>query len=210
MPRIGRHLTSGPGWVAAALAGVALLVTGCGSSASDGADTSEARATPMQITAQQPALRMEGLALRGTPVNMRFARDSDRLDMSLAQDGLTVWSVTGGVPVLFERDRPTCRYPTISRALFDDIASQVLWSASPPADFPDSGTWGFLGTRADADRGAYGRRSFDYDSGGRVSLGLDAKDRPVSATAPRGPFTLSFARYSIATVGDAAGLPDCP
>jgi len=42
-----------------------------------------------------------------------------------------------------------------------------------------------------------------------VRLTLDVKDRPVSATTPRGPFTLSFARYTIATVGNAESLPNC-
>ena len=107
----------------------------------------------------------------------------------------------------FARDRPECRYPPVTASDFSSIASQVLWSATPPRDFPDNGTWGFLGARADADVGAFGRNTFTYDSDGAVKLTLDVKDRPVSATAPRGPFTLSFARYTIATVGNAESLP---
>ena len=188
----------------------ALAVAGCGSSSGDSpqaADTS--RPTPMELTDAATAVRMDGVGLRGNPPNMRFARDSSRLDMSLAQDGETVWSVTGGVPVRFTRDRAECRYPAVTASEFSDIASQVLWSATPPRDFPDNGTWGWLGTRADADAGTYGSRLFTYDSGGAVRLTLDVQDRPVSATTPRGPFTLSFAKYSIATVGNAAGLPSC-
>ena len=109
----------------------------------------------------------------------------------------------------FAHDRPQCRYPAVTASEFSSIASQVLWSATPPRDSPDNGTWGFLGTRADADAGTFGRSTFAYDSDGAVKLTLDVKDRPVSATTPRGPFTLSFARYTIATVGNATSLPSC-
>ena len=83
-----------------------------------------------------------------------------------------------GVPVRFARDRPECRYPPVTASEFASIASQVLWSATPPRDFPDNGTWGFLGTRADADAGAYGRQAFTYDSGGAVRLTLDVQGPP--------------------------------
>ena len=188
-----------------------LAAAGCGSSSTaPSSQTATAnRPTPMEVADAAPALRMDGAGLRGDPPNMRFARDSSRLDMSLAEGGLTVWSVTGGIPVRFARDRPECRYPPVTASDFSSIASQVLWSATPPRDFPDNGTWGFLGARADADVGAFGRNTFTYDSDGAVKLTLDVKDRPVSATAPRGPFTLSFARYTIATVGNAESLPGC-
>ena len=194
-----------------ALATALSAVAGCGSSSESPATqaATAARATPMELTDAAPALRVEAIGLRGDPPNMRFARDSSRLDMSLAEDGLTVWSVTGGVPVRFANDRPQCRYPAVTAPEFASIASQVLWAARTPRGFPDTGTWGFLGTRADADAGVFGSRSFTYDSGGTVTLSLDTRDRPASATAPRGPFTFSFARHTIATVGNAASLPGC-
>lgn len=194
-----------------ALAAALAAAAGCGSS-SEAPSTqaaTAARATPMELTDAAPALRVEAIGLRGDPPNMRFARDSSRLDMSLAEDGLTAWSVTGGVPVRFANDRPQCRYPAITASEFASIASQVLWAARTPRGFPDTGTWGFLGTTADADAGVFGGRSFTYDSGGTVNLSLDTRDRPASATAPRGPFTFSFARHTIATVGNAASLPGC-
>jgi hypothetical protein len=195
---------------AAVALAVALAVAGCGSSTDDSSQApGTSRPTPMENTDAATAVRMDGVGLRGNPPNMRFARDSSRLDMSLAQDGETVWSVTGGVPVRFTRDRPECRYPAVTASQFSAIASQVLWSETPPRDFPDNGTWGWLGARADADAGTYDRQVFTYDSGGAVRLTLDVQDRPVSATTPRGPFTLSFAKYSIATVGNAASLPSC-
>lgn len=203
----GRRRAAGAALALAA----ALAAAGCGSSSTAPSSQTAAapRSTPMELTDAAPALRMDAVGLRGDPPNMRFARDSSRLDMSLAQDGSTVWSVTGGVPVRFARDRPECRYPAVTASQFDSIASQVLWSATPPRDFPGNGTWGFLGTRAGADAGTFGRSTFTYDSDGAVTLTLDVKDRPVSATTPRGPFTLSFARYTIATVGNAASLPSC-
>jgi hypothetical protein len=163
----------------------------------------------MESADAAPALRMDGVGLRGDPPNMRFARDTPRLDMSLAEDGLTVWSVTDGVPVEFARDRPQCRHPELTAAEFSAIASQVLWSATAPRDFPANGTWGFLGSRADADAGDLGPTTFTYESDGTVTLTLDAKDRPVYATTGRGPFTITYGRYGIATVANAAGLPAC-
>lgn len=194
----------------AALA-AALAVAACGSSSSDDASGSGTPGTtPMEASDAAPALRMNGTGLRGDPPNMYFARDTSRLDMSLQQDGNTVWSVTDGVPVRFSHDRPDCRYPQITADEFSSIASEVLWSAAtPPRDFPDNGTWGFLGTRADADTGSTTAASFTYDSGGRVTLKLDVQGRPVYATAPRGPFTIVYGRYNIATVANAENLPAC-
>ena len=86
----------------------------------------------------------------------------------------------------------------------------MLWSTTPPRDFPANGTWGFLGTRSDADAGSEGAgNTWVYDSGGRVTLTLDAKGRPSYATAPRGPFTVVYGRYGIATVAKAETLPAC-
>ena len=178
--RAGRRRAAG----AAVMLAAALTAAGCGSSSTPPASQTT-RPTPMEVADAAPAVRMDGVGLRGDPPNMRFARDSSRLDMSLAQDGATVWSVTGGVPMRFSHDRPECRYPSVTASEFSSIASQVLWSATPPRGFPDNGTWGFLGTRADADAGAYGRSTFTYDSDGAVKLTLDVKDRPVSATTPR-------------------------
>ncbi|MGE0025499.1 MAG: hypothetical protein AB7O78_05315 [Thermoleophilia bacterium] len=193
--------------VVVATLAVALAAAACGSSSDEAAQGSGT--TPMEASDAAPALRMDGVGLRGDPPNMRFARDTPRLDMSLDQDGNTVWSVTDGVPVRFSRDRPDCRYPAITANEFDDIASQVLWSATPPRDFPDDGEWGFLGTRADADAGSGSAANFTYYSGGRVTLKLDVQGRPVYATAPRGPFTIVYGRYDIATVANAESLPAC-
>lgn len=193
--------------VAVATLAVALTVAACGSSSQEPAQGSGA--TPMEASDAAPALRMDGVGLRGDPPNMRFARDTPRLDMSLDQDGNTVWSVTDGVPVRFDRDRPDCRYPAVTADEFDAIAGQVLWSTTPPRDFPANGTWGFLGTRADTDTGTTTAASFTYDSGGRVTLKLDVQGRPISATAPRGPFTIVYGRYNIATVANAGSLPAC-
>ena len=197
---------------AAAAVAAALALAACGSSSSD--DDAQAPAatgtTPMDALDAAPALRVDGAGLRGSPPNMHFARDTARLDMSLAEDGNTVWSVTGGVPVRFAHDRPECRYPAVSEADFPSIASQVLWSATPPRSFPANGTWGFLGTRADADAGAKGTgNTWTYQSDGKVTLTLDARGRPSYATAPRGPFTIVYGRYSIATVAKAETLPAC-
>jgi hypothetical protein len=195
---------------AAAAALAAALAVAAGGSSSDDSPQGAASpgSTPMEASDAAPALRMDGLGLRGDPPNMRFARDTPRLDMSLDEDGDTVWSVTDGVPVRFSHDRPGCRYPEITPAEFDSIASQVLWSTTPPRSFPE-GTWGFLGTRADADAGSGGAAGYTYDSGGRVTLELDVRGRPVHATAPRGPFTIVYGRYAIATVADAERLPAC-
>ena len=193
----------------AALA-AALLVAACGSSSDDPSGGSASGTTPMEASDAAPALLMDGVGLRGDPPNMRFARDTSRgLDMSLDEDGLTVWSVSDGVPVRFANDRPDCRYPEITAAEYSSIDSQVLWSTTPPRAFPDDGTWGFLGTRADADAGSGSAANFTYDSGGRVTLKLDVQGRPVYATAPRGPFTIAYGRYNIATVADAGSLPAC-
>jgi hypothetical protein len=197
---------------AAAVAALAAAVTlaACGSSSDDATGgPATSGSTPMVASDAAPALRMDGVGLRGDPPNMRFARDTPRGDMSLDEDGNTVWSVTDGVPVRFAHDRPECRFPAITAAEFDAIASQVLWSTSPPRDFPANGTWGFLGARADADAGSGNATSFTYDSGGRVTLKLDVQGRPVYATAPRGPFTIVYGRYNIATVANAEGLPAC-
>jgi hypothetical protein len=196
----------------AAAAAAALALAACGSSSSDDAGQASGASgtTPMDALDAAPALRVDGAGLRGSPPNMHFVRDTARLDMSLAEDGNTVWSVTGGVPVRFSHDRPECRYPAVSASDFGSIASQVLWSATPPRSFPANGTWGFLGTRADADAGAEGAgNTYVYESDGKVTLTLDAKGRPAYATAPRGPFTIVYGRYSIATVGNASGLPAC-
>lgn len=199
--------------VAAAVAvAAALVVAACGSSSSDDATQGSAATgtTPMDALDAAPALRMDGAGLRGQPPNMHFARDTARLDMSLAEDGNTVWSVTGGVPVRFSHDRPECRFPAVTESEFSSIASQVLWSATPPRAFPANGTWGFLGTRADADAGGKGTgKTWVYDSDGKVTLTLDAKGRPSYATARRGPFTIVYGRYGIATVANAEGLPAC-
>lgn len=198
--------------VAVATLAVALAVAACGSSSDEppqGSGPATPGTTPMDASDAANALRIDGVGLRGDPPNMRFARDTSRLDMSLDQDGNTVWSVTGGVPVGFSRDRPECRYPEITAAEFSSIASQVLWSAAPPRNFPANGTWGFLGTRADADAGSGNATRFTYDSGGKVTLSLDVQGRPVYATAPRGPFTIVYGRYNIATVANAGSLPAC-
>jgi hypothetical protein len=194
---------------AAIAVAAALAVAACGSSSSDDAGAA-AGSTPMDALDAAPALRVDGAGLRGSPPNMHFARDSARLDMSLAEDGNTVWSVTGGVPVRFSHDRPDCRYPAVSASDFASIASQVLWSTTPPRSFPANGTWGFLGTRADADAGAKGAgNTWVYQSDGKVTLTLDARGKPSYATAPRGPFTIVYGRYSIATVAKAETLPAC-
>jgi hypothetical protein len=194
---------------AAAALAAALALAACGSSSDESPQGPATGSTPMEASDNAPALLMEGLGLRGDPPNMRFARDTPRLDMSLAEDGNTVWSVTEGVPVRFSRDRPECRYPEVGAAEFSSIASQVLWSATPPLDFPDDGTWGFLGTRADADAGTTTGGRFTYDSDGPVTLSLDVQGRPVYATTRRGPFTLVYGRYDIATVANAGSLPAC-
>ena len=75
--------------------------------------------------------------------------------------------------------------------------------------FPYTGTWGFLGARADADARAFRANTSTYDSGGAVRLDARREGPPGLATTPRGPFTLSFARYTIATVGNAESLPSC-
>ncbi len=188
-----------------------LAVAACGSSSSDNASESPATptTTPMAASDAAPALRMTGQGLRGDPPNMYFARITSQLNMSLDEDGNTVWSVTRGVPVRFSHDRAECRYPAIDEAEFTSIAGQVLWSATPPRDFPDNGTWGFLGTRADADAGTLKATSYTYDSDGRVTLTLDVQDRPVYAQAPRGPFQIVYGRYSVATVANAESLPAC-
>jgi len=199
--------------IAAALAAIAaaLAVAACGSSSDDSPPEAGAAAgaTPMAAADAAQALLMEGIGLRGDPPNMRFARDAARLDMSLAEDGNTVWSVTDGVPVRFSRDRPECRYPEVTAAEFSSIASEVLWSATPPRDFPANGTWGFLGTRADADAGSTTGGRFTYESDGTVTLSLDVQGRPVYATTRRGPFTIVYGRYNIATVANAESLPAC-
>ncbi|MGE3140513.1 MAG: hypothetical protein AB7I08_02335 [Thermoleophilia bacterium] len=209
-PRAARRRAVG---AVVALAAV-LLVAACGSSSSDDASESPATptpaTTPMDAADAAPALRMTGQGLRGNPPNMYFVRITSQLNMSLAEDGNTVWSVTRGIPVRFSHDRAECRYPAIDEAEFTSIAGQVLWSATPPRDFPGNGTWGFLGTRADADAGTLKATTYTYDSGGRVTLTLDAQDRPVYAQAPRGPFTIVYGRYSVATVANAEGLPACP
>lgn len=195
---------------AAAAVVAALAVTACGSSSSDDAQGTATGSTPMDALDAAPALRVDGAGLRGSPPNMHFVRDTARLDMSLAEDGNTVWSVTGGVPVTFSHDRPECRYPAVTEADFASIASQVLWSTTPPRSFPSNGTWGFLGTRADADAGGEGTgNTWVYESDGKVTLTLDARGRPSYATAPRGPFTIVYGRYSIATVAKAETLPAC-
>jgi hypothetical protein len=197
---------------AVATLAAAFAVAACGSSSADAAPAGgpgSAGPTPMAAADAAPALLMEGIGLRGDPPNMRFARDTSRRDKSLAQDGDAGWSVTDGVPVRVSRDRRACRYPEVGDEEFASIASQVLWSATPPRSFPDNGTWGFLGTRADADAGSTTAASFTYDSGGRVTLKLDAQGRPVYATAPRGPFTIVYGRYNIATVANAGSLPAC-
>lgn len=191
--------------VAALSAAGVLMLAGCGD---DGAGGSGG-ATPMAVVATESYLRFTGTGLRGRPANMRFARDTPKQDMSLSEDGATRWSVTDGVPVRFRNDRPECRYPALSEAQFADIASQVLWSERPPADFPSTGTWGFLGTRADAETGRRDGDTYRYTSGGEVVLRLDRQARPLSATTKRGPFTLDYGRWEVTTVRDAGSLAAC-
>ena len=194
--------------VAALLAAGVVVVAGCGDGGDAGAGSSDG-ATPMAAVAAESYLRFTGTGLRGVPANMRFARDSPKQDMSLSEDGTVRWSVTGGVPVRFRNDRPQCRYPALTEAQFADVASQVLWSERPPADFPDTGTWGFLGTRADAEAGHEDGSTYRYTSGGEVVLRLDARGRPLSATTDRGPFTLDYGRWEVTTVRNAGSLPPC-
>jgi hypothetical protein len=195
--------------VAALLAAGVVMLAGCGDGNGNGAAGGPGGDTPMDAVAAESYLRFTGTGLRGRPANMRFARDTPKQDMSLSEDGATRWSVTGGVPVRFRNDRPECRYPAVSEAQFADIASQVLWSERPPADFPATGDWGFLGTRQDADAGSQDGSTWRYTSGGEVVLRLDPKGRPLSATTDRGPFTLDYGRWEVTTVRDAGSLPAC-
>jgi hypothetical protein len=127
--------------------------------------------------------------------------------MSLDVDGNTVWSVTDGVPVRFTHDRPDCRYPEVTAEQFSSIASPVLWSTTPPRNFPE-GTWGFLGTRADADAGSGSAANDTYDSGGRVTLKLDVQ--AARSTRPRlAGRSIVSGRYNIATVANVGNLPAC-